>query len=150
MKKTCLTGKRLLVKCNLWICLSLLFGVILYGCASKTYDASLTFSEMQFTEKWVDEKDYTSPKAKMKSMLYTEGSYKYFSEPKTVRLKSMDYYEAITTKGPYLGVFIIISVPRKEAKEKGLVDSNGHLIIDKILESDELIEKYVVISGLNE
>jgi len=115
------------------------------GCKSTNIGASVGLTNMRFTEKFPDSGDPNIPKAKLVAVKNNDESYPYFDEPTTVKLNSWDLYGAISTRVTYIDVGLSVEIPRTEAKRLNLINNDGYLVYERVLESEELTEKYFTV-----
>ena len=144
MKKNCACKKVLSVT------VFLLFLLVLFctGCGSDNYvEGTLGLRNIQFTEKWLEKNDSAQPMARIQSTDFIAGMHEKFINPRPVRLKSADYYEAIILHSPYYDVQLSFKIPKKEAIRLGLAnDIHGTIIFENVLKSDEYTAKYVTVT----
>ena len=118
------------------------------GCGSESMvEGTLDLRNIQFTEKWLEkENSAIVPMAKIQCTDFTAGNHEYFTDPRSVRLKSVDYYEAIPLGSPYYAVRLSFNIPKKTGMDLGLVDSNSIPVFENVLKSDEYTARYVTVT----
>ena len=145
MRNICVCKRSGLYVAMLFFFLLLLFCT---NCGSEKYaEGTLELRNIQFTEKWMEKDDPAQPMASIQSTDFTAGIHEKFINPRPVRLKSADYYEAILLHSPYYAVRLSFKIPKEEAVRLGLAnDIHGTIIFENVLKSDEYTAKYVTVT----
>ena len=73
------------------------------------------------------------------------GTKAYFSEPKRLKING-DLFQAIVPDVEYESVSVQFVVPYDQAEELELIDSNGNLVLDKLLSDFSLVQEYGYIT----
>ena len=75
----------------------------------------------------------------------------YFFEERALRIKNIDYYNAMTVGDAiYQSISIRIEIPYGEAKKLGLLGADGNVSLEKVLSSEDYIKSYCVIESMRQ
>lgn len=73
----------------------------------------------------------------------------YFKSPRTMQTGAREYYEAMQITGEAYDTFEIrVEIPYADAREEGILDKNGNIVIEKVLAVDRVVRDYCFIERI--
>ena len=114
---------------------------------NKMLTSYFTIDEVVVEQKWTRGEDYylsvytSHPDSDVEA---------YFKSPRTMQTGAREYYEAIQiTHEPYDEFEIRVEISYADAREEGILDSDGNIVIEKALEIDRVVRDYCFIERID-
>ena len=113
---------------------------------NKMLTSNFTIDEVMVEQKWTRDKDYY---LSVYSLRPDSDVEEYFKSPRTMQTGAREYYEAIQITGEAYNAFEIrIEISYADAREEGILDSDGNIAIEKALAIDRVVRDYCFIEQI--
>ena len=113
---------------------------------NKILTSSFSIDEVVVEQKWTRDDDYY---LSVYSLNPDSDLEEYFKSPRTMQTGAREYYEAIQITGEAYDTFEIrIGIPYADAREEGILDKNGNIVIEKVLAVDRVVRDYCFIERI--
>ena len=114
---------------------------------NKILTLSFSIDEVVVEQKWTRDDDYY---LSVYSLRPDSDVEEYFKSPRTMQTGAREYYEAMQITGePYDSFEIRIEIPYADAREEGILDKNGNIVIEKALGIDRVVRDYCFIERID-
>jgi DNA-binding transcriptional MerR regulator len=114
---------------------------------NKILTSYFTIDEVVVEQKWTRNEDYY---VSVYSMRPDSDVEEYFKSPRTMQTGAREYYEAMQITGePYDTFEIRVEIPYADAREEGILDKNGNIVIEKALGIDRVVRDYCFIERID-
>ena len=114
---------------------------------NKILTSYFTIDEVVVEQKWTRNEDYY---VSVYSMRPDSDVEEYFKSPRTMQTVAREYYEAMQITGePYDTFEIRVEIPYADAREEGILDKNGNIVIEKALGIDRVVRDYCFIERID-
>lgn len=114
---------------------------------NKILTLSFSIDEVVVEQKWTRDDDYY---LSVYSLCPDSDIEEYFKSPRTMQTGAREYYEAIQiTKEPHDTFEIRVEIPYADAREEGILDKNGNIVIEKVLAVDRIVRDYCFIERID-
>jgi len=113
---------------------------------NKILTSSFTVDEVVVEQKWTRGEDYYLSVYTLRPDSDIE---EYFRSPRTIQTGAREYYEAMQITGESYDTFEIrVEIPYADAREEGILDSNGNIVIEKVLAVERIVRNYCFIEQI--
>ena len=113
---------------------------------NKILTSSFSIDEVVVEQKWTRDDDYYLSVYSLRSDSDIE---EYFKSPRTMQTGAREYYEAMQITGEAYDTFEIrVEIPYADAREEGILDKNGNIVIEKALGIDRVVRDYCFIERI--
>lgn len=113
---------------------------------NKMLTSSFTVDSVVVEQKWTRDDDYYLSVYAVRPDSNVE---EYFKSPRTMQTGAREYYEAIQITGEAYDTFEIrVEIPYADAREEGILDKNGNIVIEKVLAVDRVVRDYCFIERI--
>lgn len=113
---------------------------------NKLLTSNFTIDEVMVEQKWTRDNDYYLSVYALRPDSDVE---EYFKSPRTMQTGAREYYEAIQITGEAYNAFEIrIEISYADAREEGILDSDGNIVIEKALAIDRVVRDYCFIERI--
>ena len=113
---------------------------------NKLLTSNFTIDEVMVEQKWTRDNDYYLSVYALRPDSAVE---EYFKSPRTMQTGAREYYEAIQITGEAYDTFEIrIEISYADAREEGILDSDGNIAIEKALAIDRVVRDYCFIEQI--
>lgn len=114
---------------------------------NKILTSSFSIDEVAVEQKWTRNDNYY---VSVYSMRPDSDMEEYFKSPRTMQTGAREYYEAIQITGEaYDTIEIRIEIPYADAREEGILDKEGKIVIEKVLAVDRIVRDYCFIERID-
>lgn len=113
---------------------------------NKILTSYFTIDEVVVEQKWTRDEDYY---LSVYVLHPDSNEEEYFKSPRTMQTGAREYYEAMQITGEAYDSFEIrIEISYADAREEGILDKNGDISIEKVLEIDRVVRDYCFIEKI--
>ena len=114
---------------------------------NKILTSYFTIDEVVVEQKWTRNEDYY---VSVYSMRPDSDVEEYFKSPRTMQTGAREYYEAMQITGEAYDTFEIrVEIPYADAREEGILDKDGKIVIEKALGIDRVVRDYCFIERID-
>ena len=114
---------------------------------NKILTSKFSIDEVVVEQKWTRNDNYY---VSVYSMRLDSDMEEYFKSPRTMQTGAREYYEAIQITGEaYDTIEIRIEIPYADAREEGILDKDGKIVIEKVLAVDRIVRDYCFIERID-
>lgn len=114
---------------------------------NKILTSKFSIDEVVVEQKWTRNDNYY---VSVYSMRPDSDMEEYFKSPRTMQTGAREYYEAIQITGEaYDTIEIRIEIPYADAREEGILDKDGKIVIEKVLAVDRIVRDYCFIERID-
>ena len=113
---------------------------------NKILTSYFTIDQVVVEQKWTRDEDYYLSVYTLHSDSDVE---EYFKSPRTMQTGAREYYEAMQITGEAYDTFEIrVEIPYADAREEGILDKDGKIVIEKVLAVDRIVRDYCFIEQI--
>lgn len=113
---------------------------------NKMLTSYFTIDDVVVEQKWTRDEDYY---LSVYALHPDSDIEEYFKSPRTMQTGAREYYEAMQITGEAYDTFEIrVEIPYADAREEGILDKNGNIVIEKVLAVDRVVRDYCFIERI--